>query len=78
MYLKSTLNPLLFGVSSYSHYAVLNIFSLDGFFDSLSWIEFGICSMMFVGKEAYRLAFCKNDELDILNTPMMFFQFVVR
>ena len=34
--------------------------------------------MMFVGKEAYRLAFCKNDELDILNTPMMFFQFVVR
>ena len=42
VYLKSTLNPLFFRASSYSHFAVLNISSLDEFFDSLSWMEFGI------------------------------------
>ena len=46
VYLKSTLNPLFFRVSSNSHFAVLNISSLDKFFDSLRWMEFGICFMM--------------------------------
>ena len=49
VYLKSTLNPLFFRASSYSHFTVLNIFSLDEFFDSLLWMEFGICFMTFGG-----------------------------
>ena len=35
VYLKSTLNPLFFRASSYSHFAVLKISSLDEFFYSL-------------------------------------------
>ena len=57
---------LFFRTSSYSHFAVLNISLLDEFFDSLSWMEFGICFMALVSglinyecKEAYRLSFCK-------------------
>ena len=47
--------------------------SLDEFFDSLSWIEFGICFITFRRggglitygcKEAYRLDFCKDDRSD--------------
>ena len=49
VYLKSTLNLLFFRASSYSHFAVLNFSSLDDFFDSLSWMEFGSCFMMFDG-----------------------------
>ena len=34
---------------SYSRFAVLNISSLDDFFDSLRWMEFGTCFMTFGG-----------------------------
>ena len=47
MYLKSTLNPIFCRASSYFNIAVLNISSLGKFFDSLSWMEFGICFMTF-------------------------------
>ena len=48
VYLKSTLKPLFFfRASSYSHFAVLSISSLNEFFDSPSWMEFGICFMTF-------------------------------
>ena len=49
VYLKTTLNPLFFRASSYSYFAVLNISSLDKFFDSFSWMEFGIYFMTFGG-----------------------------
>ena len=37
-----TLNQFFFRAPFYSHFAVLNIFSLDEFFDSFSWMEFRI------------------------------------
>ena len=49
VYLKSTLNRLFFRASSYSQFVVLNISSLDKFFYSLSWIEFGIWFMKYGG-----------------------------
>ena len=49
VYLKLTLNSPFFRASSYAPFAVLNISSLDKFFDSLSWMEFGICLMTFGG-----------------------------
>ena len=47
VYSKSTLNPVFFRASSYSHFAVLNISSIDEIFDSLFWMEFRICFMTF-------------------------------
>ena len=49
VYLKPTLNLLFFRTSSYLHFALLNISSLDEFFDSLFWMELGICFMAFGG-----------------------------
>ena len=47
--IKSILSRLLFRASSYSYFAVLNKSSLDKFFNSLFWMEFGICLMTFDG-----------------------------
>ena len=50
VYLKLTLNSLFFRIFSYSRFGVvLNICSLEEFFDSMSWMEFGICFMTFGG-----------------------------
>ena len=57
VYLKSTLNPPFFRASSYSYFAVLNISSLEKFFDSVFWMEFGICFMTFGG---YRILSFKH------------------
>ena len=48
-YFTSTLKTLLFRVSLYSHFGVLNISSLERFFNSLSWMEFRVCFMTFGG-----------------------------
>ena len=69
VYLKSTLKPLFFRASFYSHFAVFNISLLDEFFDSLSWMDSEFALWRLVGglinhecKEACRFAFYKVDK----------------
>ena len=46
VYFKSTLYPDFFSASSYPIFAVVKIFQLEEFFDSLSEIESGNCLMI--------------------------------
>ena len=77
VYVKSTLNPLFFRASSYSHFAVLKISSLDEFFYSLSSLEFGICfrKLNKTSKKSASLRLVSISRLKpiSLNNSMMFF-----